>query len=96
MLIGNTASMTLTETPGTMPSVCRSRRHAGFRERVERPMLERDPRLCSELLWKELFLQPAELAGADLVAVPFHYAAAFPLLQYRRPAGCKWMRLSCT
>ena len=27
-------------------------------------MLERDPRLCSELLWKELFLRPDELAGA--------------------------------
>ena len=28
-------------------------------------MLERDPRLCSELLWKELFLRPDELAGAS-------------------------------
>ena len=26
-------------------------------------MLERDPRLCSGLLWKELFLRLDELAG---------------------------------
>ena len=27
-------------------------------------MMERGPRLCSELLWKELFLQQDELDGA--------------------------------
>ena len=37
---------------------------AGFRDRVEKPMMERDPRLCSGLIWKELFLQPEELNGA--------------------------------
>jgi hypothetical protein len=37
---------------------------AGFRDRVERPMMQREPRLCSELVWKELFLQPDELDGA--------------------------------